>query len=308
MTLTIALATSAGAPEPTRSSIADAFDMPDDVARPPTFELGRPASGATFLIRRMTDEEPIAHGDVDKQVQLTRWRIEIPLLRSPTSARDLIPGIVHGARALGASLIPIMQDDVQGGVHDDVSGPRAARRRLRAAIDARSDDAVLQLIDLWDAAHRAHTRHVTRLCDEEGSPRPPSMPRAQLERLHGWLLALADARDDPRRPLPAYIHGLDARDGSPARTAVRIPREAAHCRLPAAHFVLWDTVAGRDPEEPAAWRFDDVLPLTTRSEDGFYVLALDARLTEALATQASESLERFHFVAPVEIVDEESML
>ena len=119
-------------PSPERSRLLAALRIDDDGS--PTFEIGRPDTGATALL-------------VDDAVHL-------PLLRSPTSARDLLPTIVLSTSSLGSW----------------------------HCIGRSTDEAPL---DAWDALHREACRAAV-----EVEPLP-HLPLEALVRLHGWLLAVA---------------------------------------------------------------------------------------------------------------------
>jgi hypothetical protein len=159
MSLVLTLHPPAGDERARRNAILSALALDDDGGR--TFEIGRADTGATCVL---VDDG----GD--------GWHLLIPLMRSPTSARDLLPPIA-AAIALGLPDRPLPVDE---------------------------------LIALWDDQHRAACRDLMAMCEAQGSPPPPHIPREQLERLHGWLVA--------RRGTP--ILGVDFQDGGPVLLAV----------------------------------------------------------------------------------------
>lgn len=142
-----------------RDAVLAALSLEDDGSR--TFEIGRAATGATCVL---VDDGPEG------------WHLLIPLMRSPTSAHDLLPPIA-------ASIAVGLPD-----------------RALNAE----------ELVALWQNKHVEACRELMALCEAQGSPPPPHLPRAQLDRLHGWLVARAG------QP----IVGVDFQEGGPVILAV----------------------------------------------------------------------------------------
>ena len=134
-----------------RAAVLAALGLDDDGSA--TFELGRPATGATCLL-------------VDNAGSFT---LHLPLLRTPTSARDLLPPAIAAAASLGARWVGPGDDD-----------PLAS----------------------WDAQHKVACAQAAR-----DGPLPPHLPREALDRLHAWLLAVAATRDAAGPIL--VLHGDD---------------------------------------------------------------------------------------------------
>ena len=133
---------------PRRDAVLAALALDDDGAK--TFEIGRPATGATCVLIDDTNG----------------WQLLVPLLRTPTSAQDLIPAV--------AVLVPL-----------GLTSPLP----------------IAELIAVWEARHRAACQERMATCASLGAP-PPHLPRAELLNLHGWLLALS-GRDDVAGPILA---------------------------------------------------------------------------------------------------------
>lgn len=219
MSLVLTLHPPLGTERARRNAVLSALSLEDDGSR--TFEIGRADTGATCLV-------------VDDATD--GWHLLIPLVRSPTSARDLLPAI--------AAAIPTGLPD----------------RPLSAT----------ELLALWDEKHREACRELIALCEAQGSPPPPHLPREQLERLHGWLVA--------RKGKP--IVGVDFQDGSPVVLAVP------------------------DGDELAGVEGFGVL----RDVDGvtrlFGTTTIDV---EAHEGNEGRSIARARIVTPVEIVDSEAL-
>lgn len=216
---------------PRRDAVLAALALEDDGAK--TFEIGRPATGATCVLV----DEP------------TGFQLIVPLIRTPTSAQDLIPPI--------AAVIPL-----------GLEGP--------LPLD--------EVISLWEARHRDACRELMAMCAAQGSPPPPYLPRAELEHLHGWLLAL-HGRDDVAGPILA----VDFQAGDPVTLAVALPPTGTLPPVPAVfHDVDGETrlfvLEESDPRDAAA-----------------------LRSLLAAADRDSLSLARARIVSPVEIVDTESL-
>lgn len=144
---------------PRRDAILAALSLEDDGSR--TFEIGRVDTGATCVLVDDAEEG---------------WHLLLPLLRAPSSARDLLPAV--------ASAIPL-------GLADKP-----------LSID--------ELLALWDMHHREACRELIAMCEAQGSPPPPHLPRAELDALHGWLVA--------RKGKP--VLGIDFQEGGPVVLAV----------------------------------------------------------------------------------------
>ncbi len=99
-------------------------------------EIGRPETGATCLL--------VDDGGV--------FRLHLPLLRTPTAARDLLPTLVRAA------------DDAGGVWVGPIPGDPIA---------------------VWDALHEQACREL------DPAEIPPHLPRAALLDLHAWLLKIA---------------------------------------------------------------------------------------------------------------------
>lgn len=150
---------------PRRDAVLAALALEDDGAK--TFEIGRPDTGATCVL--VDDPEG--------------FHLIVPLIRSPTSARDLIPPVA-AVISLGLTA-PLPVDEV---------------------------------IALWDHRHADACRELMAMCAAQGSPPPPYLPRSELDNLHGWLVAL-HGRDDVAGPILA----VDFQAGEPVTLAVALP-------------------------------------------------------------------------------------
>jgi hypothetical protein len=199
----------------------------------------------------------------------------VPLVRAPWLADDVIRPIQEVIASLGGSMVP----------EDPVAAFFATRRQT--------------LLELM------------ALCSVQGVPPPPHMSGADLEALHQWLLALAYAPPGP--PVAPTIFCLDPRDGTMTRAAVRVPSvdQAPVWRAPTVDGVLVD-LAPADPnnERPLLFPFDTIRPAVSQGEDGFF--HVDTRQARALLAAArdggaGEGTDRFRLVAPVEVVDVESL-
>lgn len=243
---------------PPRAALLRALDLVDDGSW--TFEIGRPETGATCAL--------VEESEGGQAV----WRVHLPLLRSPTSAHDLLPALVGALGSCGAWLAEV---DEVGAVDEG---------------DGRSPPSADELIAAWQRAHDDACRELQRACLEQGLPPPPHLPRAELERLHGWLVAIAPL-PDVARP----ILGLDPADGRPTRLAVGLPDDdRGLLRVPPVHAVLRN-IAGETRVFP-------LTALPAPGPDGFVHVDL-ARLT----LDDGEPLGRTRVVSPVEIVDEEAL-
>lgn len=242
---------------PPRAELLKALGLDDDGSF--SFEIGRPETGATCVLV----EEPEAGQVV--------WRVHVPLVRSPTSAHDLLPPLVHALGTIGAWL-------------DQPRGRAQTQERRSAA----------ELITAWTAAHEEACRELQRTCAEQGLPPPPHLPREELARLHGWLVAIAP-RDDVAQP----ILGLDPADGRPTRLAVGLPdQDRGVVRVPPVHAVL-KNVDGETRVFPMS-------ALPAPGPDGFIVVDLAALRLE-LRLDDGQPLGPTRVVSPVEIVDDESL-
>jgi hypothetical protein len=202
-----------------------------------------------------------------------RFSLTVPLVRAPWSGPELLPSIAAAAASLGGRLDP--------------------------------PDALAQ----WTAARAYALRELAALCESQGAPLPPFLPRAHLDALHQWLLAI-----DHAPPGPALSHTvfcLDPRDGGPVRLAVRLPRaaETTRARLPPVGGVLADLDELRTPEAPALFSIE-VLAAFGRDAHGFVdvdVAEARAALRAAAARGEGEQLSQARFVSPVEIIDLEGL-
>lgn len=152
-----------------RDAILRAFDLVDDGST--TFEIGRPATGATCVLV-----------SADGAAGRDGFHLVIPLMRTPTSARDLIPAC--------AAAVPMAPLD---------GGDRG---------DAPWRDS--ELVALWDERHAAACRELMAMCEAQGSPPPPHLPLRHLEQLHALLLARNGKA----------ILGVDFQDGGAVTLAV----------------------------------------------------------------------------------------
>ncbi len=227
MSLVLTLHPPPGTESARRNAVLSALSLEDDGGR--TFEIGRAETGATCLL-------------VDDGAD--GWHLLIPLMRSPTSANDLLPPIA-AAIAVGLPDRPLPTDE---------------------------------LVALWQGKHVEACRELMALCQAQGSPPPPHLPRAQLERLHGWLVARAG------KP----ILGVDFQQGGPVILAV--PDSDALAGT--AGFAVLRDVDGATRLFLHAGDDDDDDDNDDNDND-------DAR--------EGRSLARARIVTPVEIVDTESL-
>jgi hypothetical protein len=258
-----------------RDAVLAALGLEDDGAT--TFEIGRPATGATCVlvdlspglrpppaesrVNSTTAKAAQAFGWQSGRVAVSRcapgedrptWRLIVPVIRTPTSAEDLIPPV--------AAAIPL-------GLQEPLP--------------------VEALLALWHDRHVDACRRLMAMCASQGSPPPPFLPRADLLLLHRWLLALDEKMrlgDDVAAP----ILGVDFKDGSPVSLVVAVPKSGSLPPVPAVvHdvdgatrlFVLNDD----DPRDDAAL------------------------LRMRLIGRDHRSLAGARIVSPVEIVDAESL-
>jgi hypothetical protein len=242
-----------------RDALADAFEIAADeeISGSAIWEIGRIETGATCAI-------------VDENGQ---FFVHVPLMRSPTLARDLLPTVHHNARKAGAAIV-VPDDNTPLSVDD--------------------------LLALWDREHHKAVHQLVQLCAAQGLPPPPHLPRADLDALHGWLLASYGTAG-----VPHPILALDPANGEPAIVVVRLPRpeEITRVKLPGVHAVLADLENARDIEEPA------VFPVTALGgvvgEGGF--LEVDTQAArDRLRDVEGIPLARYRVITPVEIVDDES--
>lgn len=277
MTLVLGLFVPKGRGPVSASEIARAFDVGDDEAL--SFELGRPETGSTCLVQK--SEEP----DLERpELGLVRtpWRLFVPTVRAPFTARDLLPAAWAAARDLG-------------GRFSTLEGPLLG-------------DAPADLIAAWDALHRENARALSEACLSAGAPLPPHREGRELERVHALLVELA-AKPPEGVARPPFVLALDPRDGEPARFAVRLPLEAARCQLPLVDVVLADLDAQPgEPEHPRVYALDDLLGGAAHRQGDFVELDVDEALRERLRELPSEGLERYRVVTPVEVTDTESLI
>jgi hypothetical protein len=291
MSWRLALCVRERARAPDRTSLARAFDVDDDEKKAsPVFELGRPETGSTCVLAESFDVGSTSDLDAPRPPSgwiTTPWILEIPLLRAPWLARDLLPAGAAAAAAIDAVLV-----DGRGALLLD--GPA--------------------LIAAWDEAHAAGVQELRARCEETAAPPPPLLPRAELDAVHAWLIALARASStDPR--VPPFLHGLDPKDGTAAIVAARVPVERAEARLPPFPLLVdVDAYHGGDAagaarpavEAPRLYAFDDVAAGAPVDAEGLAHVLLDARWRARVQAAPSDDIARYRFVAPVEIVDAES--
>lgn len=238
-------------PATARRALLEAVGLEDDGGA--AFELGRPETGATCLLLNDPDDPRI-------------WEVHLPLMRSPTSAADLLPALAAGLAGVGGGLA--------------IEGERILDRG--------------ELLEVWGAAHVDACRALARICVEQGAPPPPHLPREALERLHGWLVAVAPLGD-----VAQPILGLDPGDGSRARLAVGLPDGPGVIRLP--------------PVDDVLVNIDDVTRVVPREafgpprDDGFVVVDLDGLGEPDRKLFASHPPLAARVISCVEIVDEESL-
>jgi hypothetical protein len=247
---------------PQRQGLLRALDVEDDGSL--TFEIGRAETGATCAL--------VHEGGADAG-EVGSWTVHLPLVRSPTSAHDILPPLVEALRSIGAGL------DVIGEINGVT--PRA-RSSVRRSAD--------ELIAAWTHAHVEACQQLARVCAAQDLPPPPHLPGEELARLHAWLVAIA-ALPDVAKP----ILGLDPADGRPALLAVGLPDEGAgRLRVPPVHVVLKNL--GR------VTRMFPTSALGAPDADGFFAVDL-----ETLALEGGEPITGLRVVSPVEIVDDEAL-
>jgi hypothetical protein len=207
-----------------------------------TAELGRPETGATALL--------VDDGSASR----VRLRLHVPLLRSPTSALDLLPTAMAAAASLDAAWIHPARPDL---------------------------DALAAWMDLHrEACRAAHSASVVGGMTEV----LPHLPRADLDALHGWLLAIA--RTD--RALAPVVALVDDDGNAFPSLYLESPPAPGDLAAPLA-FAIAD---GR------VWPITD---LGNTRADGF------VEVERALASPG-EPIGQRRVVSAVEIVDDESLI
>lgn len=266
----------AGAKPPTRDDVAGALALGRPIeAGTDAFEIGRPATGSTCLV---TLPESVVDGVLA--------RVTMPIARALFVGDDLLPPLVHAARALGASLF------------DDDGTELASVETARAR---------------WRARRRSELRALGRVCIESGAPLPPSLPARDLDAAHAWLVAVDALVDDRGPPIARLVLALDARDGEEATLAVRAPR-ADVVRLPPWPYVLIDPHAmgarakdddGDGDLAPRLVSRDAIVRGLAPDADGLVTVALDERV-RTLALE-SPDLSPFRVLSVSELIDAESL-
>jgi len=172
-----------------RARVLSALSVDDDGSF--VFEMGRPETGATCVL-------------VDEGSELA---VIVPLVRSPSSAVDLLPSLAASLAAIGGGL----------------SGP--------------GDHRVLtsdELVALWTQAHNAACREITEASRVGDAPPPPNLPRARLDELHRFLLVLGEKREAAQP-----ILGLVERGSGITRLAVGLPQRSGTILAPPVDVFLW---------------------------------------------------------------------
>lgn len=264
MALVLTLYLPADQPDPDPDALAGAFGVPGDGSA--AFEIGRAETGAACMVAR---DPALPAPDAPAGRRASEWRLVVPTLRAPWSARDLLPACAHAAALVGGTWGP----------------------------GERTDE--LDLLNAWDEAHAREVAALALTCEATGVPPPPFRDVATLDAVHRWLIAIAEQEPDAGLFVPAHIHALDPADGGPTLFAVRFPQEAERAFVPLVDGVLFDPTGGEAGlERPLLY------PRALLGEDTM----LDVAHARArLAATEGEAIARFRFVTPVEVLDEESL-
>ncbi len=264
MALVLTLYLPAERADPDPAAVARAFGVPDDGSA--GFEVGRAETGAACLVTR---DPALPSNDAPEGRRSTPWRLVVPTLRAPWSARDLLPACAAAAGSLDGSWGPLEGTDE------------------------------LDLLNAWDEAHAREVRALALTCEATGTTPPPFRDVGTLGEVHRWLIAIAE--QEPERDLfvPAHIHALDPADGGPTLFAARFPQEGERAFVPLLDGVLFDPTGGEGGVERPLLYARGVLPEGT-------VLDVDAARERLMAAEG-EGIGRYRLVTPVEVLDEESL-
>lgn len=249
--------------DPHPDAIAGAFGVPQDGAD--AFEIGRAETGAACMVAR---DPALPAPEAPPGRRATDWRLVVPTLRAPWSARDLLPACAHAAALLGGTWGPVEGSDE------------------------------LDLLNAWDEAHAREVSALAVTCEATGVPPPPFRDVATLGAVHRWLVAIAEQEPDAGLFVPAHIHALDPTDGGPTLFAVRFPQEAERALVPLVDGVLHDPTGGAGGIERPLLYPRGLLP-------GDAIVDVE-EARAVLAEAEGEPIGRFRFVTPVEVLDEES--
>lgn len=264
MALVLTLYFPADRRDPGPDEIAAAFGVPADGST--AFEIGRAETGAACLIAR---DPALPAPDAPPGRRATDWRLLVPTLRAPWSARDLLPACAHAAALLGGSFGPVEGSDE------------------------------LDLLNAWDEAHAREVSALALTCEATGAPPPPFRDVATLGAVHRWLLAIAEQEPDVGLFVPAHIHALDPSDGGPTLFAARFPLDAERALVPLVDGILYDPTGGEAGIERPLLYPRSLLPAD--------VIVDGDAARAALAASEGAPISRFRFVTPVEVLDEESL-
>lgn len=264
MALILTLYLPAAQPDPDPDSLAAAFGVPGDGSD--AFEIGRAETGSACMIAR-DPALPSPAAPADRRA--SPWRLVVPTLRAPWSARDLLPTCAHAAALVGGTW-----------------GPKEGTDEL-------------DLLNAWDEAHAREVSALALTCEATGVAPPPFREAAALDDVHRWLLAIAEREPEPGLFVPAHIHALDPADGGPTLFAVRFPQEGERAFLPLVDGLLFDPTGGEGGLERPL--------LYPRSLIGTGPIVDVQVARRALIESEGEAIARFRFVTPVEVIDEESL-
>lgn len=264
MALVLTLYLPADRADPDPDDLAAAFGVPSDGSD--AFEIGRAETGSACMVAR---DPALPSPAAPEGRRASAWRLVVPTLRAPWSARDLLPACAEAAASLGGTWGPSAQTDE------------------------------LDLLNAWDEAHAREVSALALTCEATGVPPPPWREGAVLDAVHGCLIALAEREPDAGLFVPAHIHALDPADGERTLFAVRFPQEGERAFLPRVDGVLFDPSGGEGGvERPLLY------PRKALGSD----LVLDVeRARTALLELEGESIARYRFITPVEVIDEESL-
>jgi hypothetical protein len=282
--LVLALYVAEGKGVPETAAITAALGVPDDGRD--VFEIGRAETGATCLVQRVEEaaRAPEAPATDPADWILSDWRIVLPTVRAPWSARDLIPTI-------------------------DAAAPPGTRWRALAP-GLRDGGPPLEA---WTKQHRDDLQTLRERCEAAGAPLPPHAPASILDAVHESLVEIArlhddDSADDDDTPLvaPPTVHALVPMEGGRARFAVRLMSHGPRAFVPTSCELLFDPDAEPHAvESPRLFERELLADLLEPARAGDVVDVVAA--LERLTAQEGEALAPYRFVTPVEVVDEESL-